>query len=256
MFAPPSKNEKKSAVERQTTSAGSSRSSEAVPENNPLWQTLALNSLGVQPKLKTSQQIQRQSGGGQSQQTPNLLKIYSFGPTGAGRYEHDGGTTIFRPAAPVDADGNELVLAGTTAQPILSRLGRYFTVDERDRPLTSPVPDSTIKAAVDWNSDDRSQSWHTFEEVQGRYYGPAQPLGSSLGDEYIFRNDRPGVLRMTYVLWDPTGVHSFIITLHGVHYVPTGASPGATVLPDHPGVPPTGDPPQRGETGRSESTAE
>ena len=232
--------------------AGSERSGEAATVNNPVWQTLALNSMGVQPALKAGQQIQRQESS-ESQPAPNLLKIYSFGPTGAGRYAHDGGTTIFRPAAPTDAEGNELVLAGTTAQPILSRFGRYFSLDERARPLTPPVPDSTIKAETVWQSDDQSQSWRTFQEVQGRYYGPGVPLGSSLGSEYILRNDRPGVLHLGYILWDPTGAHLFIILTHGVHYVATGASPGATVLPDHPGVPPPGDPPDSGETEGSES---
>jgi hypothetical protein len=232
--------------------AGSERSGEAAPANNPVWQTLALNSIGVQPTLKAGQQIQRQESD-ESQPAPNLLKIYSFGPTGAGRYAHDGGTIIFRPAAPTDAEGNELVLAGTTAQPVLSRLGRYFTVDERNRPLTPPVPDSTIKAVTVWRSDDGSQSWRTSQEVQGRYYGPGDPLGSSLGSEYILRNDRPGVLHLAYVLWDPTGVHLFIILTHGVHYVPTGASPGASVVPDHPGVPPSGEPPHSRESEGSES---
>ncbi|MDT5267906.1 MAG: hypothetical protein QOH49_92 [Acidobacteriota bacterium] len=182
-------------------------------------------------------QVQRQQPGaaGQQpsqpqQQQPNLLKIYSFGPTGAGRYAHDEGTTIFPPAAPVDAQGNELVRAGTTAQPILSRLGRYFTVDERRRPLTPPVPDSRIKVEATWQADDGSHSWRTFHEDTGTYYGPGEPLGSRLGTEYIFRNDRPGVLYFGYIL-DNATAPLFLVLTHTMHYVNNpAASTGATVI--------------------------
>lgn len=237
---------KPAQTERANRSATSS-------QDNPVWQALALRSSGVQGKL-----IQRQAGDAgpsqqtptqqpptpptpaqqPSQQTPNLLKIYSFGPTGAGRVERASGTTIFPPAAPVDANGNELVRAGTTAQPILSRWGRYFTVDERERPLTPPVPDSSIVEETHWRADDRSQEWRNSQRVTGTYYGPGQPLGSTLGSEYILRNDRPGVMYVAYVLSNATAP-DFLISIHQAHYVnDENARPGATVLPDHPGAPP------------------
>jgi len=237
---------KPTQTERATRRATSS-------QENPVWQALALRSSGVQGKM-----IQRQTAGAgpsqqtpaqqpstppapaqqPSQQTPNLMKIYSFGPTGAGRVGRESGTTIFPPAAPVDANGYELVRAGTTAQPILSRWGRYFTVDERERPLTPPVPDSRIVEETHWRADDRSQEWRNIQDVTGTYYGPGQPLGSTLGSEYILRNDRPGVMYFGYFL-NNTTAPMFLTLLHYAHYVnDENASPGATVLPDHPGVPP------------------
>jgi hypothetical protein len=174
---------------------------------------------------------QQQPPPSQPQQAPNLMKLYSFGPSGAGRVMRDSGTTIFSPPAPVDANGNDLVQAGTAAQPVLSRLGRYFTLDEVQRPLTPPVPDSRIVVETTWRADDRSHSWRTMQEATGTYNGPNQPLSSSVGTEYIFRNDRPGVLYLGYFLDNPTAP-SWLLLIHTVHYVNDPAAPvGASVAP-------------------------
>ena len=162
------------------------------------------------------------------------MRIYSFGPTGAGRMAMDSGTTIFPPAAQVDAKGNELVRAGTTAEPILSRFGRYFTLDERHRPYPPPVPSCTVKAVTEWLPDDGSASSKDQKEDGATdYYQPGEPLGTNLGSEYRFPNDRPGVLTLAYVFTNPNSASPSLILGHGVHFVnDTAAPPGATVLPD------------------------
>lgn len=69
-----------------------------------------------------------------------MLRIYSFGPTGAGRMQTPEGMTIFTPKALVDGKGAELVRARPidSSQPtLLARFGRYFQLDEREAPYTS-----------------------------------------------------------------------------------------------------------------------
>jgi len=167
----------------------------------------------------------------QGQQQPNLMRIYSFGPSGAGRMEHDGGLVIFPPPAPVDARGAELVRAGTPSEPKLSRLGRYFTVDQPEHPLPPPVPSSAITSAVGWNADDGSTRWGTRQAVPGTYYSPGRILGTRLTDEFIFQNDRPGVLTMFYLLDNPAVSGLFIVINHEIHFVNDPTAPiGATVI--------------------------
>ena len=162
----------------------------------------------------------------------DMMRIYSFGPTGAGRMEMDAGVTVFPPAAPVDAEGNELVRAGTAAQPIRSRLGRYFTLDDPHRPYPAPVPPCHVRAIRIWQPDDGSG---VVREEQAdpatQYYAPGQPLGTQLGTESIFINDRPGRLQMSYLFNNPEASVLFLLMVHPIRYVAgDGAPPGATVL--------------------------
>jgi hypothetical protein len=162
----------------------------------------------------------------------DMMRIYSFGPTGAGRMQMDAGVTVFPPAAPVDAEGSELVQAGTEAQPIRSRLGRYFTLDDPHRPYPAPVPPCTVRAFRAWRPDDGSGLVRE-EQSDGatRYYGSGQPLGTQLGTEDIFVNDRPGLLSMSYVFSSPEASFPFLLMAHSIRYVAgEGAPPGATVL--------------------------
>ena len=175
--------------------------------------------------------IQRQTGAdNQARATPDMMRIYSFGPTGAGRMVMRSGTTIFPPAAPVDAKGNELVRAGTTAQPIRSRFGRYFTLDERHRPYPPPVPTCAVKAVVEWTPDDGSApSKDQQVDDAAQHYAAGEPLSTKLGSEYIFPNDRPGVLTLGYIFNNPD--LPFLLMGHSVHFVDDPAvPPGATVL--------------------------
>lgn len=176
---------------------------------------------GVQRQTETNKQ---------AQPTPDMMRIYSFGPSGAGRMAMHSGTTIFSPAAPVDAKGNELVRAGTPAEPKNSRFGRYFTLDERHRPYPPPVPSCSVKAVTEWNPDDGSApSKDQKEDGATDYYQAGEPLGTKLGSEYIFPNDRPGVLNLVYVFTNPDS--SFLLLGHSVHFVNDPAAPtGATVL--------------------------
>jgi len=162
----------------------------------------------------------------------DMMRIYSFGPTGAGRMEMDAGTTIFSPAAPVDAEGSELVQAGTAAQPIRSRLGRYFTLDDPHRPYPAPVPPCTVRAIRDWRPDDGSGLVREEQsDGETRYYAAGQPLGTQLGTEDIFVNDRPGLLSISYVFSNPEASFPFLLFQHRIRYTTApGAPPGATVL--------------------------
>ena len=177
--------------------------------------------------------VQRQTeADNQAQPTQDMMRIYSFGPTGAGRVAMQSGTTIFPPAARVDSKGNELVRAGTTDDPILSRFGRYFTLDERHRPYPPPVPSCSVKVITEWFPDDISaSSKDQKEDGATNYYQPGEPLGTKLGEEYIFPNDRPGVLTLGYVFTNPDS--SWLLLAHGVRFVnDPAAPPGATRLPD------------------------
>ena len=162
----------------------------------------------------------------------DMMRIYSFGPTGAGRMAMDAGTTVFPPAAPVDAEGSELVQAGTAAQPIRSRLGRYFTLDDPHRPYPAPVPACGVRAIRDWQPDDGSGLVREEQRDDAtRYYAAGQPLGTQLGTESIFVNDRPGRLTMHYVFNNPEASFLFLLMAHSIRYVGgAGAPPGATVL--------------------------
>jgi hypothetical protein len=187
----------------------------------------------LSPTSHTS--IQRQTAtDSQAQPMPDMMRIYSFGPTGAGRMAMQSGTTLFSPAARLDAKGNELVRAGTTADPIQSRFGRYFTLDERHRPYPPPVPACSVKAVTEWLPDDGSASSKEQQQDNSTtYYQPGEPLGTKLGSEYIFPNDRPGVLTLGYVFVNPNSTSSMLLLVHGVHFVnDPAAPPGATVLPD------------------------
>ena len=165
-----------------------------------------------------------------AQPMPDMRRIYSFGPTGAGRYAMaSSGTTIFSPAAPVDAKGNELVRAGTTVAPILSRFGRYFTLDERERPYPPPIPPCGVKVVTEWKPDDGSAaSKDQKQDAAAQYYGPAKPLGTTLDERVTFPNDRPGVYTLVYIFSAPGDL--FFLS-HGVHFVnDLAAPPGAAVL--------------------------
>lgn len=217
---------------------------EYAPETTAGQMLLAHELTHVVQQSESSTRVQRQTPGApsqpqqQQQQAADLMKVYSFGPTGAGRYaQHGRGTIQFDPRAPVDAQGYELVRAGTTAQPILSRFGRWFQLDERQRPLTPPVQNATIRFLTEWTADDGSEYRRTSQTGVGTYYGPGEPLGTTLGSEFIFRNDRPGRLTVVYVLNHESA--SPLILGHTVHYATDPAAPpGATVLPDHPAAPP------------------
>lgn len=183
----------------------------------------------------SSSSLQRQTtGGDQAQPTPNLMKIYSFGPTGAGRVQRDTGREIFPPKAPVDADGNELVRAGTAAEPKLFRFSRYFTLDDRHQPFPPPIPTCSVKALTEWTPDDGSgQSKDQQEDLALTYYEPGEPLGSKLGTEFIFQNDRPGVLVLEYVFNCSRRDLLFLVLTHGIHFVSDPTAPlGATALVD------------------------
>jgi hypothetical protein len=169
--------------------------------------------------------VQRQTeADNQAQPTQDLMKIYSFGPTGAGRMAMHSGTTIFPHAARVDAKGNELVRAGTTAEPKLSLFGRYFTLDERHRPYPPPVPSCSVKVVTEWHPDDGSaSSKDQKEDAATDYYQPGEPLGTKLGSEYIFPNDRPGVLSLGYIF--SNRVLPFLILVHSVRFIDDPAAP-------------------------------
>jgi hypothetical protein len=203
---------------------------------NTAWHQLATN-VRVSSEGRVAQQIQRQTssssgqppGPGQTAQTPNLLRIYSFGPSGAGRMETASGTTIFSPAAPVDAQGNELVQAGTTAQPKLFRFGRYFSLDERSRPHPPPVPSCSIKYVTEWTPDDGSAQTKSTQNSSTTYYQPGETLGHTLDSQCSFLNDRPGRFASVYVFTSPT---HWLLLGHGVHFVNDPSAPvGSTVLP-------------------------
>ncbi|MEP6587267.1 MAG: DUF4157 domain-containing protein [Polaromonas sp.] len=159
----------------------------------------------------------------------DMMRIYSFGPLGAGRMVMNTGTTFFPPKAPQDDKGNDLVAAGSQARPIRSRWGRYFTIDTKHRAYPrQPVPPFQVKAVTEWRPDDGSSVVKNAEEDPlPSYYGPGEPLGTKLGTEYIFANDRPGTLTIGYLLTPPEG--TFLLMAHSVHYM-DGTTPGATVL--------------------------
>ena len=176
--------------------------------------------------------LQRTEADNQAQPKPDMMRIYSFGPTGAGRMAMHSGMTIFTPAAQVDVKGNELVRAGTIAEPVLFRFGRYFTLDERHRPYPPPVPSCSVKVMTEWMPDDGSASSKDQKEDSATwYYQPGEPLVTKLRTEYVFPNDRPGVLTLGYVFDNPD--LSFLLLVHGVRFVDDPAAPrGATVLPE------------------------
>lgn len=184
---------------------------------------------GLAPYLSHISLQRQKKGEDKAQPTPNMMRIYSFGPTGAGRVQMDSEMTIFSPAAPVDAKGYELVRAGTPAQPKISRFGRYFTLDERHRPYPQPVPSCGVRFITEWNPDDGSApSKDQKEDNSTDYYAPGEPLGTKLGLEYLFPNDRPGVLTLVYVFSHPS--LPILILSHGVHFVNDSTAPlGASV---------------------------
>jgi Domain of unknown function (DUF4157) len=157
-----------------------------------------------------------------------MMRLYSFGPTGAGRMQMHSGTTIFPPPAPVDAKTNELVRAGSPAQPIRVRFGRAFQLDERHRPYPPPVPRCHVKAVAEWKPADGSASTTTTEADDApTYYGPGVDLGTKLGTEKHLVNDRPGVLTHGYVFVVEGA--PFLLLSHGVHFVDDPTAPiGAT----------------------------
>jgi hypothetical protein len=157
-----------------------------------------------------------------------MMRLYSFGPTGAGRMQMHSGMTIFPPPAPVDAKTNELVRAGSPEQPIRVRFGRAFQLDERHRPYPPPIPRCHVRAVADWKPDDGSASTTTTEADDApTYYGPGVDLGTKLGTEEHLFNDRPGVLTHAYV-FTVEGA-PFLLLGHGVHFVDDRTAPiGAT----------------------------
>ena len=166
-----------------------------------------------------------------------MLRIYSFGPTGAGRMQTLEGMTIFTPKALVDGKGAELVRARPidSSQPtLLARFGRYFQLDEREAPFPPPVPPCTVRFLTEWTPDDGSAQTKSEETSSATYLGPGQTLWTTaLDSEWIFEVDRPGRLSIVYVLTvssiDPSG---WIILGHSVHFVNDQTAPlGAELLP-------------------------
>lgn len=169
-----------------------------------------------------------------------MLRIYSFGPSGAGRMQTPSGTTIFPPPAPVDVvDGisYELVRARPidSSQPtLLARFGRYFSLDEREAPYPPPVPPCTVKFVTTWTPDDGSDQTKSEETSSATYLGPGQTLWTtSLDSEWIFEVDRPGRLSIGYVLTlSNADISGWIILAHGVHFVDSPTAPwGSELLP-------------------------
>jgi Domain of unknown function (DUF4157) len=192
-------------------------------------QSHKMDNLGFSP-LSIQRQVNTEN---QAKPIPDMKRIYSFGPTGAGRAVKGTDTTIFSPAAPVDAKGNELVRAGTKDAPIMSRFGRYFTLDERHQAYPPPIPSCSVKAITEWTPDDGSAtSKDQKEDVATTYYQAGEPLGTKLGEQYIFPNDRPGILSLAYVF---ASNGDFILLSHGVHFVNDSSAPiGSNILPDKP----------------------
>jgi hypothetical protein len=165
-----------------------------------------------------------------------MLRIYSFGPSGAGRMQTPSGTTIFPPSAPVDVVKGvsyELVRARPviSGQPtLLARFGRYFQVDEREAPYPPPAPPCNVRFLTEWTPDDGSDQTKSEDTSSATYLGPGQTLWTTaLDSEWIFEVDRPGRLYIVYLLY----VSSDWISLgHGVHFVNDPTAPlGAELLP-------------------------
>ena len=160
-------------------------------------------------------------------------RMYSFGPTGAGRVGYEDGTvTKFNPQAPVDDQDRELVRAGTVQRPIRSRFGRYLTVDDRQHPYPGTAPRCSFVFDAVWHPDDRSGDTRFVQRYPATYVGPGQPVSSPMGTEWVFTNDRPGVLALGYIAHCPlpNTTLDFFVLLHDVHYVnDPSAPPGATV---------------------------
>jgi Domain of unknown function (DUF4157) len=175
--------------------------------------------------------VQRQpADASPSEPAYEMMRLYSFGPTGAGRMQMHSGTTIFSPPAPVDAKGNELVRAGSPAQPIRVRFGRAFQLDERHRPHPPPIPRCGVKVIAEWKPDDGSASTKTTETDDAPvYYGPGADLGTKLGTENHLVNDRPGVFTQGYV-FNVEGA-PFLLLSHGVHFVDDPTAPAGATSP-------------------------
>jgi Domain of unknown function (DUF4157) len=236
------------SIVRVHTSADAGRSAQALGARAyTIGQHIAFAPSGYSPATQDGRKLiahelvhvaQQSSTGNRIQRQPanaaptgpayNMMRLYSFGPTGAGRMTMHSGTTIFSPPAPMDAEGNELVRAGSPQQPIRVRFGRAFQLDERHRPYPPPIPHCNLKAAAIWKPDDGSEPTATTETDDApSYYGPGIDLRTKLGTEYHWVNDRPGVLSHLYVFSVEDA--PFLLLSHGVHFVHDPTAPiGAT----------------------------
>jgi hypothetical protein len=204
------------------------RQSDHAPGTRETQRLMAHELTHVVQQLGSTPRIQRQPGGPAPSTQPSStqdLRIYSFGPTGGGRVQTKAATTMFSSSTPVDAQGMELVRAGSNAGRVQSRFGRYFTVDTKSQPLPTPTPHFAVRFTADWVPDDGTRGVKTDQKDDApTYWGPEQPLGTTLGTEWVFSHDKPGRLTIVYSL---TGDYTISMT-HGVRFVnDPNAQPGA-----------------------------